>query len=53
MMWWTERTARVERGTSLTEYALILTGVAMVMVALVGVFNETAADLWGQAIALM
>lgn len=53
MTWWTARTARVERGTSMTEYALILTGVAMVMVALVGIFNETAAAMWAQTVALM
>ena len=53
MTWWTARLARGERGTSATEYALIITGIAVAMVAVVGMFHETISQMWADVIDLM
>lgn len=53
MTWWAIRAARFERGTSATEYALIITGISVVMLAVVGFFQESVAQMWADVIAIM
>ncbi|MFO6452933.1 MULTISPECIES: Flp family type IVb pilin [unclassified Aeromicrobium] len=53
MTWWKARFAQSERGTSGVEYAMIIMGVALGMVAVVGSFHESIAQMWAGVIELM
>jgi Flp pilus assembly pilin Flp len=47
------RSIRSERGTSLAEYALILSGVSLGMVAAVAGFSGTIEGMWNGVVSLM
>ncbi|MCL3838778.1 Flp family type IVb pilin [Aeromicrobium duanguangcaii] len=50
---WPVASARSERGASAVEYALIITGVAVTMLAVVGFFQGAVAEMWEDVIAVM
>lgn len=53
MTWWKPRFGQSERGTSGVEYAMLITGVAVGMIAVVGSFHESIAQMWTGVIDLM